>query len=67
VAWIGSLPSSMKFDFCSHPSDVELSVIKRVQLPFLSWPVRMSIHRVMIAARCLSRLLDALNFKLLGR
>jgi hypothetical protein len=34
VAWMGSLPSSMKFDFLGQPSEVVLSVIESAQSPF---------------------------------
>ena len=67
IAWVGSSPSSMKFDFLSQPSEVVLLVIKSAQLPFLSRPVIISIHGVIIAARCSRRLFDTRNFRLLGR
>ena len=64
---MGSSPSSMKFDFRSQPSEVVLSVIESAQSPFLSHPAMMSIHGVIIAARCTWRLFDARNCRLSRR
>ena len=58
---MGDSPSSMKFDFLSHPSDVVLSVMERAQSPWVRRPAIISIHGVIIAARCSKRLLDARN------
>ena len=64
---MGSSSSSMKFDFHSQPSEVVLSVIESAQSPFLSRPAMISIHGVIIAARCSRRLVDARNCRLSGR
>ena len=56
-----------QFDFLSHSSVVVLLVIDRTQ----SWPfwqpARMSTHREIISARCLSRLLEARKRRFFGR
>ncbi len=67
VAWIADLPSSMKFVFLSHPSDVVLSVIESAQSPRFSRPAMISIHSVIIAAICSSKLFEALNWSSFGR
>jgi hypothetical protein len=57
------LPSLVKFDFCSHPLAVVLSFINRMQSCWLRRPARMSTHRDMTVARCLSRLFHARSLK----
>jgi len=64
---MGSLPSLMKFDCLSQPSEVVLSVIESVQSPFVSRPAMMSIHGVIIAVRCSRRLFDVRNCGFSGR
>ncbi len=65
--WILLFPSLLKFNFLSQPSVVVLSVIDKTQSWEFNYPARMSIQGKMIAARCSSRLFDALNFRFSGR
>jgi hypothetical protein len=60
---MGSSLSSMKFNFHSQPSEIVLLVIESAQLPFLRRPAMISIHGVIIAARCSMRLFDAWNLR----
>ena len=60
-AWIGSSPSSVKFDFLNHPLAVVLLVMDSTQSSRLSWPAMMSTYGDTMAARCLSKLFDALK------
>ena len=66
-AWIGSLPSLVKFDFLNHPSAVVLSVIDSTQSSLLRRPAIMSTHGDTMAARYSSRLFNARKSKFLGR
>jgi hypothetical protein len=66
-AWMGLLPSSEKFDFFSHPSAVVLSIIDRMQSWGLRRPAMMSTQGDMTAARCSSRLFEALKSRWSGR
>ena len=65
-AWMGLSPSLEKFDFFSHPSTVVLSVIKRMQSWGLRQPAMMSTQGEIIAARCSSRLFEALKSRWSG-
>ncbi len=53
----------MKLVFWSHALDVVvvLSVMDKAQSPWESLSARMSIHGVIIASRCSSRLFEARN------
>jgi hypothetical protein len=65
-ALMGLLPSLEKFDFFSHPSAVVLSVIDRTQSWGLRRPAMMSTQGDMTAARCSSRLFEALESRWSG-
>ena len=60
VAWMGSLPSSLKLVLRVQPSDVVLSVIDSEQSPCLSLPLWMSIQTEITDAMCSNKLFEAL-------
>ncbi len=64
---MGLSPSLEKLGFFSHPSAVVLSVIDRTQSWGLRRPVIMSTQGDMTAARCSSRLFEALKSGWSGR
>ena len=64
LAWTGSTPCSLKFDFHIQPSAVVLLVIDSAQSPELRRPLMMSTHIVTMAAKNSSRLFDALKSRL---
>ena len=61
VAWMEDSPSSLKFVFLSHPSEVELSVIERLQSPGPSLLAIVSIQGVITVNKCSGRLFEALS------
>ena len=67
LAWVvGSWPTSLKFDFCTHPLAVMLSVIDRTQSPCSRWLTSTSIQGVVMDVKYLSKFLVTWNCRWTG-